>query len=178
MFAGHSLGAYESFAVAQQLTISPVNGVPIPRAIAAFNPGIGQSGLLPIAFSQISPSISVVLVDSDEDTTDIPAAQAIWSSIGEAIPSGNRDFLQVISDSHGSPALLGTHFFPDTNGLMDDDSGVDDRDYNVTWKLSVGLFNCVLTGTDCAYGLGHGSVDQISMGNWSDGTPVKTLSLQ
>lgn len=178
MFAGHSLGAYESFAVAQRLTTNPVNGVPIPRAIAAFNPGIGQSGELPIAFSQISPSISVVLVDSDEDTTDIPAAQAIWSSIGTSIPLGNRDFLEVISDKHGSPALLGTHFFPDTNGLMDDDSGVDDRDYNVTWKLSVGLFNCVLTGTDCSYALGHGSIDQVNMGNWSDGTPVKTLSLQ
>ena len=177
-FIGHSLGAYESFAVAQQLTVNSTNGIPIPRAIAAFNPGIGHSGLLPVDFSQISASVDVILVDSDEDTTDIPAAEAIWSSIGNAIPAGNRDFLQVISDSHGVPAQLGTHFFPDTNGLMDDDSGVDDRDYNITWKLSVGLFNCALSGTDCSYGLGHGSINQVNMGNWSDGTPVKTLALQ
>ncbi len=175
---GHSLGAYESFAAAQELTTNPIFGVPVPRAIAAFNPGIGHTGQLPIAFSAISPDISVILIDSDEDTTDIPAAQAIWASISNAIPAGNRDFLQVISDAHGSPAQLGTHFFPDTNGLMDDDAGVDDRDYNITWKLSIGLYNCVLKGTDCTYGLGHGSSDQINMGAWSDGTPVKPLSLQ
>ncbi len=83
----------------------------------------------------------------------------------------------VISESHGSPAQLGTHFFPDTNGLEDADSGVDDRDYNVTWKLSVGLFDCVLNGTYCTYGLGHGSFDQMNMSNWSDGTPVNSLML-
>ena len=80
----------------------------------------------------------------------------------------------MISDSPGSPAQLGNHFFPDTNGF-DDDAAVDNRDYNVTWKLSTGLFNCVLKGSDCSYGLGHGSTDQIGMGNWSDKTPVTPL---
>ena len=176
--AGHSFGAYQCFATAQQLTTSPIFGVPVPRAIAAFNPGVGMTGELSLDFSQISPSISVVLVDSDEDTTDIPTAQAIWTSIGTAIPSGSRDFLEVISDTTGQPAQLGTHFFPDTNGFGDNGTGVDDRDYNVSWKLSVGLFNCVLFGVDCPFGLGHGSFDQINMGNWSNGTPVATLSLQ
>ncbi len=178
VFMGHSLGAYECFAIAQQLTTSPIYGVPVPRAIASFNPGVGQTGLLPIAFSQISSAISVVLVESDEDTIDLPTARSIWNSIGSAIPAGNRDFLEVTTDIHGLPAQLGTHFFPDTNGLMDDDAGVDNRDFNVTWKLSVGLFDCVLKGTNCTYGLGHGSFDQTNMGNWSDGTPVKSLSLQ
>jgi len=178
VFTGHSMGAYESFATAQQLTLSPVKGIPLPRAIAGFTPGIGNGGTLPTNFSQISSSISVVLVDGDEDTPDISTAQAIWSSVENVIPSSNRDFLEVISDSHGSPAQLGSHWFPNTNGLLDDDSGIDDRDYNVTWKLSVGIFNCVLYGTDCSYGLGHGSTDQTYMGLWSDGTPVTPLSLQ
>jgi acetyl esterase/lipase len=177
-FTGHSMGAYESFAVAQSLTTNPVAGVPVPRAIAAFNPGLGNTGTIQIALSQISPAISVVMTDADENTPDIPTAQSIWSSIGSAIPAANRDFLEVITDTHGSPAQLGNHWFPDTNGLEDDDSGVDDRDYNITWKLSVGLFDCVLTGTNCSYGLGHGSFNQINMGVWSDGTPVNTLSLQ
>ncbi len=178
VFTGHSMGAYQSFAVAQSLTTNPVAGVPVPRAIAAFNPGLGNTGTLQIALSQISPSISVVLTDADENIPDIPTAQSIWSSIGTAIPAANRDFLEVITDSHGSPAQLGNHWFPDTNGLEDSDSGVDNRDYNITWKLSVGLFDCVLTGTNCSYGLGHGSANQINMGVWSDGTPVKTLILQ
>ncbi len=175
-FVGHSLGAYECFATAQQLTTNPILGVPPPRAIAAFNPGIGTTSL-PLTFPQISPSIFVVLVDADEDTQDIPSAQAIWKSIGTMIPSGNRDFLEVITDEHGMPALIGDHFFPNTNGL-DDNTSVDDRDYNVTWKLSVGLFNCVLNDTDCSYGLGHGAYNQINMGVWSDGTPATPLSLQ
>ncbi len=178
VFAGHSMGAYESFAVAQSLTTNPVAGVPVPRAIAAFNPGLGNTGKLQIALSKISPAISVVMTDADQDTVDLPTALSIWSSIGTAIPAGNRDFLEVITDSHGSPAQLGNHWFPDTNGLEDDDSGVDNRDYNITWKLSVGLFDCVLRGTNCSYGLGHGSSNQINMGVWSDGTPVKMLSLQ
>ncbi|WP_180538432.1 poly(ethylene terephthalate) hydrolase family protein [Nevskia soli] len=178
LFAGHSMGAVESFAVAQQLTVTPVLGVPLPRAIAAFTPGIGYNGTLSTNFSNISPTISVVLVDADEDTMDIPTALAIWSSIENVIPTDKRDFLEVITDSHGSPAQLGDHWFPDTNGVGDDDSGVDDRDYNVTWKLSVGLFNCTIYAEQCSYGLGHGSQEQINMGDWSDGTPVTPLSLQ
>ncbi len=178
LFAGHSMGAYESFAVAQQLSLDPVEGVPLPRAIAAFTPGIGYGSTLPTDFSKINPLINVVLVDGDKDPLDIPTALSIWSSIKNVIPTDKRDFLEVISDSHGSPAQLGLHWFPDTNGVGDDDSGVDDRDYNVTWKLSVGIFNCTLYGTQCSYGLGHGSQEQINMGNWSDGTPVIPLSLQ
>ena len=174
---GHSMGAYQCFATAQQLTLNPMAGVPPPRAIAAFTPGIAQTGLS-TNFSQISSAISVVLADGDEDTPDIPTAEAIWDSIESAIPAANRDFLQVVSDSHGSPAQLGNHWFPDTNGFMDDDSGVDDRDYNVTWKLSAGIFDCVLSGTNCEFGLGHGAAAQINMGNWSDGKPVTPLKLQ
>ncbi len=177
VFAGHSLGAYESFAVAQELTTNPIYGVPLPRAIAAFNPGIGSSSMS-LDFSQISPSVSVVLVDSDEDTPNLPTAQSIWASIGSVIPSGSRDFLEVITDKTGQPAQLGTHFFPDTNGFDDSGTGVDDRDYNVSWKLSVGVFNCVLFGADCTAGLGHGAFDQITMGDWSNGTPVTPLKLQ
>ena len=178
VFTGHSMGAYQTFAVAQALTLSPIDDVPLPRAIAAFTPGIGNGGTLPLNFSKISPAIRLILVDADEDTPDIPTAQSIWNSIEEVIPSGNRDFLEVITDSHGSPAQLGNHWFPDTSGLLDDDSGVDDRDYNVTWKLSVGLFNCALFDRECAYGLGHGAADQINMGVWSDGKRVTPLLLQ
>ncbi len=177
VFAGHSLGAVESFAVAQSLTTIPNAAVPVPRAIAAFQPGVGSTGEISTDYSQISSSVRVVLVDGDQDANDIPAAQAIWSSLSTPIPIANRDFLEVISDSHGSPAQIGNHWYPDTSGFLDDDSGVDNRDYNITWKLSVGLFNCALNNLDCSFGLGHGSSDQVSMGNWSDGTAVVPLSL-
>lgn len=177
VFTGHSMGAYEALAVAQELTLSPVSGVPVPRAIAAFEPEPAKTGLS-TDFSHISPGIDVVIVDADQDPNAITNDTAIWNSITPVIPSLNRDFLEVVTDSHGVPNQIGNHWYPDTNGLNDDDTGVDDRDYNVTWKLSVGLFNCALTGTDCSFGLGHGDFDQLNMGNWSDGTPVTPLQFQ
>ncbi len=177
VFTGHSMGAYEALAVAQVLTVSPVTGVPVPRAIAAFEPEPAKTGLS-TNFSHISPDIDVVIVDADQDPNAITNDTAIWNSITPVIPSSNRDFLKVITDTHGIPNQIGNHWYPDTNGLNDDDPGVDDRDFNVTWKLSVGLFNCALTGTDCSFGLGHGDFDQVNMGNWSDGTPVAPLQVQ
>jgi hypothetical protein len=177
VFAGHSMGAVQCFAVAQQLSVSPVDGVPLPRAIAAFSPGIGRSAIS-TDFSSISTTIRVVVAHGDQDTNNSATVAAIWNSLKRAVAAANRDLLLVNSDFHGSPAQVGNHFFPDTNGYGDAGSGVDDRDYNVTWKLSVGLFNCALHGADCSYGLGHGSADQVNMGSWSDGKPVTPLTLQ
>ncbi len=172
-FVGHSLGAVEALTVAQTIA---KGGVPLvtPRAIAAFTPGLGQTNL-PIDFHQLDPNTKLILVDADEDTAaDLATAQGIWSSVSEALPLSNRDFLEVVSDSHGTPAQLGDHWFPLTNGL-NDTAAVDDRDYNVTWKLSVGLLNCVFAGTDCSYVLTHGGDLEVDMGLWSDGTAVHPL---
>lgn len=177
VFTGHSMGAYQAFAVAQQLSVVPTAGIPVPRAIAAFEPEPATTGLS-TNFSQLDPNIDVVIVDADQDPNAIMNDTAIWNSLTPVIPSSNRDFLELVTDTHGVPNQLGNHWYPDTNGLNDDDSGVDDRDYNVTCKLSVGLFNCALTGTDCSFGLGHGTFDQLNMGNWSDGTPVTPLQIQ
>ncbi len=177
VFAGHSMGAIQCFAVAQQLTVSPLDGVPLPRAIAAFSPGVGRAAIS-TDVSSISPTIRVVIAHGDEDTNNTTTVAAIWNSLKRAVPAANRDLLLVNSDFHGSPAQIGNHFFPDTNGYSDEGPGIDNRDFNVTWKLSIGLFNCVLRGADCSYGLGHGSADQVNMGRWSDGKPVTPLTLQ
>lgn len=175
LFAGHSMGSYEAFAVAQSLYQTGSIAVPPPRAIAGFNPGIGQTGL-PLDFTSIDPSTSVVLVKSDqEDIEELNTADTIWAQLEEQIPASNRDYLEVNTDEHGTPAQLGNHCWPLTNGL-DDDTTVDDRDYRVSYKLTVGLFDCVLHQRFCTYGLGHGGTDQVSMGKWSDGTAVAPLS--
>jgi len=176
VFVGHSIGATEALTVAQQLSLNPSGDVPLPRAIAAFTPGIGKTGI-PVDFSHISPYVRLVIVEGSDDPTDQPTAGAIWASVNSAIPAENRDFLQVISDLHGSPEQPGSHWFPDTNGVRDCDDGLDNRDFNVTWKLSVGLADCVLKKKNCAYGLGHGSEEQIGMGQWSDGQPVIPMML-
>ncbi len=173
--AGHSFGAYECLAVSQLISTSKPAGVPSLRALTIFALGISGDPLS-TDFSNLDPGTSVVMVTGDEDTTnnDIGVGIRIYQSLETAIPVAQRDYLEVISDSHGTPAQLGNHFFPMTNGF-DDDAKVDDRDYNVVWKLSVGLFDCVFRKTYCGYGLGHGSAKQVDMGVWSDGVPVTPL---
>jgi hypothetical protein len=176
VLVGHSIGATEALTVAQQLSLDPHDDIPLPRAIAAFTPGVGKTGI-PIDFSKISPYVRLVIVEGSDDLTDQATAETIWASVNSSIPAENRDFLQIISDAHGSPEQPGSHWFPDTNGVRDCDDGLDNRDFSVTWKLSVGLADCVLKNKNCSYGLGHGSDEQVGMGQWSDGQPVIPLML-
>jgi hypothetical protein len=172
---GHSFGAYECLAVSQLISTTKPAGVPLLRALALMTLGISGDPLS-VDFSNLDPGTSVVMATGDQDTTnnDIGVGIQIYQSLEKAIPVSQRDYLDVISDSHGTPNQIGNHFFPMTNGMFDD-AAVDDRDYNVSWKLSVGLFDCVFRKTYCSYGLGHGSAQQIDMGVWSDGVPVTPL---
>ncbi len=173
--AGHSFGAYECLAVSQLISSTDPPGVPSLRALAIMTVGISGDPLS-TDFSNLDPRTSVVMVKGDLDTTnnDQGVADQIYESLETAIPYNQRDYLEVITDNHGTPVQLGDHFFVMTNGF-DDDAKVDDRDYNVSWKLSVGLFDCVFRKTYCGYALGHGGAKQIDMGVWSDGWPVTPL---
>ena len=172
---GHSFGAYECFAVAQLISATQPAGISPIRALAIFTLGISADPLT-TDFSTLDPGTSVVMVKADLDTTnnDEGVADEIYQSLEQAIPASQRDYLELITDRHGTPAQVGDHFFVMTNGF-DDDAAVDDRDYNISWKLSVGLFDCLFRNVYCDYGLGHGSVNQVNMGSWSDGVPVTPL---
>ncbi len=170
---GHSAGAFLAFPVAS-MAAAAGSGVAPFKAIVAVEPG--QGGIPSFTnISGIPSSTQLVMVGGDEDgTAGICLAASIWGQITQ-IPAANRDFLQAITDTHGTPQQLGNHWFPLTSQEAHDTAAVDDRDYNITWKLSVGEFNCAISGTDCTYGLGHGDFDQINMGQWSDGTTVNPL---
>lgn len=172
---GHSFGAYECLAVSQLISLVRPTGMPLLRALLPFTIGISNDNVT-TDFSNLDPSTYVVMVKGDLDTTnnDIGVSDTIYASLQNTIPAAQRDYLMVVTDTHGSPAQLGDHFFVMTNGFGDN-AAVDDRDYNVSWKLSVGLLDCVFRGLYCDYGLGHGSYNQINMGTWSDGVPVTPL---
>lgn len=172
---GHSAGATLSFQVAD-LAALPGSGVVPFKSIVAVETGEGG---IPVDFdvSAIPASTQLVMVVGDEDSPNTRClASTFWGEVTQ-IPSSNRDFLEAITDTYGTPQQLGNHWFPLTSKERHDDASVDDRDYNITWKLSVGDFNCAIYGTQCNYGLGHGDFDQVTMGNWSDGTVVKPLLL-
>lgn len=172
--AGHSFGAHDCFLLAQALDKN-TPPFPAPRAIAAFNPYPGPA-LAAQKLVRLLATTYVVLVKSDEEVPlQAQAADNFWTTLQTLVSTDQMDYLEVVTDKYGTPAQLGNHCWPMTNGFKDDTT-IDDRDFNVSYKLSVGLFNCVLYGTDCTYGLGHGDQDQIDMGLWSDGTPVLPLT--
>jgi len=179
MIVGHSFGGWiAGWLAGAASTATPT--FPAPEALVMIEPA--SLGLLPpINFAGISPNTQMLILSADEDNV---ACSANGVSIFESttqVPPAQKNYLFFNSDSYGSPAQLGNHFFPDTNGYKDDNDfapyyGVDARDYYVTWKLSVAAANCVFSGANCDYFLGNGSADQLDMGNWSDGTPEKPMS--
>lgn len=168
---GHSAGAYTAFEVAA-LSGSESSGIPRFRAVAAMEPGQGQ--IPDYDFTGLDGDTLAIIAVGDQDTPKRRCtAASIWGQIA-AVPVAQRNFLEVISDAHGSPAQIGNHFFPLTDTTRDTAS-VDDRDYNVSWKLSVAALDCAFFGKFCAYATGSGSAAQVNMGAWSDGTPVTPL---
>ncbi len=166
---GHSIGGYLAMGVAtaaaQQNPLLYI--LPRPKALVLIEPG-GWHILSPPSMYKIPPQTRLlVLVSDDDEVVCKETAVNIWRATSQ-IPAENKDFLFLRSDDHGEPAQIANHYFPNTTGFGDTDA-VDARDFYVTYKLSVGLLNCAMRGTDCLYGLGHGSIPQLEMGRWSDG---------
>lgn len=165
-FMGHSAGGYLSAIVAAKAA-KQRTGIPKPYAVVAVEPG--GLGIIPKArFSDIDPDTKFVIVVGDEDNIVCKStAVFIWNEISQ-IPDAYKDFLLVRSDYYGDPFQVSHHFFPVTSDV----EVLDARDFYVTFKLTVGAFNCAFAGLDCEYGIGNGSFEQIDMGNWSDGQPM------
>lgn len=169
---GHSAGGYLSALVAVRSSRS-WNALPTPDVVAAFEPA--GKGLIPgDDFTRIPASTKVLIVNSQEDQISCSATGlSIWNSLGH-IASENKDYLFVQSDSHGNPALIADHYYPNNTGRMTD-AMVDARDYFVTFKLSAAALNCAFRGTDCNVAFGKGKPEQVTMGKWSDGVDVKPI---
>ncbi len=173
---GHSAGGFLAANVAVRAT-DPAEEIPLPRAVVSIEPG-GLRMIPKEDFSRIDPGTKLVVMVADEDEVVCKGtARTLWAETSQ-IADEDRDFLLSLSDSYGYPEQLANHFFPNTSGWGDTTwgfGGVDARDYSITYKLSVGLLNCTFRGIQCPYALGHGSPEQVDMGTWSDGVPIRPL---
>ena len=172
IFVGHSFGGYIAATLAAN-SKTAVPAFPSPLAVVSVEPA--SLGLLaPGNFSQIDPSTKLLEVVADQDGVACASdAVNIWNNTAQ-IPAANKNFLFVHTDTTGTPNQLGNHWYPNTDGY-NDTAPVDTRDFYITWKLSVAMASCVISNQYCDYALGNGSANQISMGNWSNGTPVAPL---
>ena len=179
---GHSQGAYLGLFVAS--TALSV-GLPIPAAVVSFE---ANQGKLPDFNPQAinANTLVILLVGDEDDKNRICPSVTLWNQMTQ-IPAVYKPFLYARSDSHGTPAQLANHWFPLTYTDKDTDpppTAVDDRDWNITYKLSVAATACTVSGLYCDYALGNGPVSpygtttQTDMGFWSDGTLVTPLVLE
>jgi hypothetical protein len=139
--------------------------------------------------------------DQDSLVRDTDAKRIYYESTH--VSAVNKDFITLVSDTHGTPALLASHRAPTAldksydsgEGLSGAPAGTSDPigdapqvkrrvrpetmminalDYYGTWKLFDALCDAAFTGKHREYALGN-TPQQRFMGLWSDGTPVKEL---
>ena len=201
---GHSLGGILAANVAAMASES---GLPRVSAVMAVEPGITEAPInVPLADLKKLPAETLLLtVAGDQDTLvrDYDAKRIYYEST--RVPVKNKDFVMLVSDSHGRPALQASHRAPtahdksydngegvgggpsETSNRVGDGPQTSRRsrldtmlvnalDFYGTWKLFDALCDAAFYGKNREYALGT-TPQQRFMGLWSDGVPVKELQV-
>jgi len=184
-YVGHSMGAVLAANLAATAARS---GLPTPKAVVADQPGkTWGPQAMQIALADLGqiPAGTLLLAiagDSDRIVGDTDAKRIFNEST--AIPAADKDFVTMVSDSHGTPAILANHQAPVSRMPIGAISvmrpGVQPGpppgplDYFGIWKLCDALCDAAWYGKNREYALG-GTPQQTYMGEWSDGEPVARL---
>jgi pimeloyl-ACP methyl ester carboxylesterase len=201
---GHSLGGILAANVA---ALASESGLPRVSVVMSVEPGITEAPInVPLAdLKKLPPETLLLTLAGDQDTLvrDYDAKRIYYEST--RIPENNKDFIMLVSDSHGRPALQASHRAPtahdksydngegvgggpaETAGRVGDGPQtsrpsrldtmmVNALDYYGTWKLFDALCDAAFYGRNREYALGN-TPQQRFMGVWSDGVPVKELKV-
>jgi len=168
VLVGHSVGGNMA---AQLAADSGAAHLPRPKALFALQPRLEDSASERVA-GGIGPSTLLLVLASDrDDRVGQQGPKALWAALGQ-IPAGNKDYVLVRSDDHGTPALVADHFL----SLSSRDNPPDALDFYGPWKLLDALQDCADRRQDCRVALG-GTAQQRFMGRWSDGVAVTPLEV-
>ncbi len=178
---GHSAGGAIS---ADMAALAADKGLPKPKALMIVQPGRGtrraRSLFFPAADCKKIPADVALLVlvgDRDRIVADRDA-KAIFLGTPQ-IPLGRKDYIVVRTDRHGSPPLVADHVSPCApvrpHGLIRA-RRINALDYYAYWRLLDALLDFAFHGKNKRLCLGN-TPEQRFMGKWSDGTPVKELSV-
>jgi hypothetical protein len=94
------------------------------------------------------------------------AASLIWQNTAQ-IPAANKNYLEFDTDNYGTPGLVADHGLATRHNAFN---------FYGTWKLYDALESCSIEGKWCEVALGN-TPQQRSLGSWSDGTPVKEITV-
>lgn len=172
-YVGHSAGGNLAADLAAD---AARDGLPRARAIMAVAPGKswGPERLrIPLTDLSAMPAGTLLLAvacDADRLVGDRDAGRIFREST--AVRPGDKNLVVLHGDAHGTPPLAANHLAP----LAPSESSADALDFYGTWKLFDGLSDAAFFGRNRRFALGD-TQEQRFMGNWSDGTPVKPLSV-
>ena len=173
LIVGHSFGGWITGWLAGQASTA-VPSFPAPLGLVMIEPA--SLGLLPpINFAGISPATKMVIVSSDQDNVACSADGVKIFESTTLVPAAQKNYLFFNSDMTGTPYQVGDHYYPNTYGYKDT-AAIDNRDFYVTYKLSVAAAECLIIGSNCNVFLGNGSAEQLGMGTWTNGTPINPMS--
>lgn len=201
---GHSLGGVLAANVA---ALASESGLPRVSAVMSVEPGITEAPInVPLAdLKKLPPETLLLAVAGDQDTLvrDYDAKRIYYEST--RVPENNKDFIMLVSDSHGRPALQASHRAPTAHDKSYDNGEgvgggpaensnrvgngpqtprpsrldtmmVNAMDFYGTWKLFDGLCDAAFYNKNREYALGN-TPQQRFMGVWSDGVPVTELKV-
>ena len=108
---GHSMGGLLSANVA---ALAKESNLPQVRAVMAVEPGITEAPInAPLADLKKIPAETLLLaVAGDQDTLvrDTDAKRIYYEST--EVSEANKDFVMIVTDTHGAPSLLASHRMP------------------------------------------------------------------
>ncbi|HJU91393.1 MAG TPA: alpha/beta fold hydrolase [Pyrinomonadaceae bacterium] len=108
---GHSLGGVLAANVA---ALASESDLPRVSAVMAVEPGITESPInVPLAdLKKLPPETLLLSVAGDQDTLvrDHDAKRIYYEST--RIPANNKDFIMLVTDTYGTPALVASHRAP------------------------------------------------------------------
>lgn len=123
------------------------------------------------AWAQLPRHALLVTVGyAEDDVCDLGIA-AGFLPLATTIPPERKAFYCFHTDEHGTPALKAGHLAPLSTPT------VDAFDTRGTWRIDDALRTFALTGSEDARRLALASTpESLSLGTWSDGTPVAPLA--
>ena len=108
---GHSVGGLLSASVA---ALAKDSNLPQVRAVMAVEPGITEAPInIPLADLKKIPAETLLLaIAGDQDTLvrDTDAKRIYYEST--QVPAANKDFVMMVTDTHGTPTLQASHRAP------------------------------------------------------------------
>ncbi len=182
---GHSYGG----AIAAYLGVKYAEyGIPQPRAVMLCSPGTGPFKGARLESYEAMPADTRLLIVVSED--DHVVGDELGKLVFEtAVHTPHRNLLRQYADLYGEPDISaghnqayalytrfdnGVHNLSYQRALMT--GTYDAMDYNGYWKLFDALLACTRSGEYCDTAFGD-TFEQRSLGQWSDGTPLRPLEV-